>query len=235
MASVIAYDVKRADFCPVNTFISPTTAWVSGDEWILSWGTDSNCEPPIYRTNWDPPICPQNALRMQPDGVYLNANGRPVYSFDKTSGKYYLYMSSWTLRSTAITKVITLPFEAAWNMATRILKLVTLHHFWQGASCRGANTQPYALKNRLLSAVNDTLKCIATPFATVALELAALYTMLATDNGRKLYATISRAVYGKEYCFTPDSFKARYLMWQVNIALQMRAQTAPAMQAAVAR
>ncbi len=51
------------------------------------------------------------------------------------------------------------------------------------------------------------LKLLATPFAVVGLELAAIYGIFNPYDGRKLYASIERALYSQHLlapCFQPD-------------------------------
>lgn len=89
------------------------------------------------------------------------------------------------------------------NLIYRIAKLITLSHFWimQG---EGQNN---SFKARLGEAGEDLLRLVATPFAPLGLELAALYGTIRPYDGRKLYASIERGIYGNSIlapCFQPD-------------------------------
>lgn len=89
------------------------------------------------------------------------------------------------------------------NIAYRIVRLVTLSHFWWGLN----KEAPYSLKERTKEAGKDLLRIFTTPFAFIGLELAAIYGIFSPYNGRKLYATIERAQYGNSVlapCFQPD-------------------------------
>lgn len=53
----------------------------------------------------------------------------------------------------------------------------------------------------------QALKLLATPFAVIGLELAAIYGIFNPYDGRKLYASIERALYSRHLlapCFQPD-------------------------------
>jgi hypothetical protein len=77
------------------------------------------------------------------------------------------------------------------NAIYRIAKLALLAHGWTGALLM----QPYCFKARLKDAGGDLLRVVLTPIALVGLELAAIYGIFNPYEGRKLYASIERALY----------------------------------------
>ena len=94
------------------------------------------------------------------------------------------------------------PIALIINVAYRILKIATLSHFW----VEKKGETKYKFEARLVDATQDLLRIIATPAALVGLELAAIYGLFRPYDGRKLYASIERAVYGNFIlapCFQP--------------------------------
>ena len=62
-------------------------------------------------------------------------------------------------------------------------------------------------ENKLADAGKDSLRIVAAPFSILGLELAALYGLIRPYDGRKMYATIERAMYGNPIlapCFQPE-------------------------------
>ncbi len=87
------------------------------------------------------------------------------------------------------------------NIAYRICKLLTFYHFWPETD------EPYSLSSRLVDAGADVLRILLSPLAIPFLELAALYGLMRPYDGRKLYASIERGIYGRSIaapCFQPD-------------------------------
>ncbi len=89
------------------------------------------------------------------------------------------------------------------NVAYRIVKLVSLSHFWMSREAE----KSYNFKARLKSAGKDLARVLMQAFASVGLELAAIYGLFRPLDGRKLYASIERAQYGNFIlapCFQPS-------------------------------
>jgi hypothetical protein len=82
-------------------------------------------------------------------------------------------------------------------VAYRILKLVTLSHFWM------PQEGTYSFKARLKDAGIDLLRIVATPVALVGLELAAIYGTFNPYDGRKLYARLCTETLSWPHAFNP--------------------------------
>ena len=132
--------------------------------------------------------------------------GTPKVLIDKATGRKYLNESKGVIRNKCNLLVIGTPLihpiAAVVNVVYRILKLITLSHFWVGKEL------DYNFKARLGAAGKDLLRIIVAPLSLVGLELAALYGVVRPYDGRKLYASIERAIYGYFIlapCFQPDA------------------------------
>ena len=129
----------------------------------------------------------------------------PKYITDGSTGRNYFNESKGFIRfKCALLTVGTIPVHivtSICNLFYRIFKLVTFKN------------------STLTDAGKDFLRMIASAsgIAIVSLELAALYGLLRPHDGRKLYATIERAVYADDMylfghnrlapCFQPDPKK----------------------------
>jgi len=124
---------------------------------------------------------------------------------DSTGRKYFNEPKN-TVRLKCLSLIFGTPFvhpiAAVVNALYRLFLLVTFVHFWKPLKGERAS-----LKNRASEAGKDILRLFATPLLA-ALPLAALYGVFCPYDGRKLYATIERAVYGGAIlapCFQPDA------------------------------
>jgi len=132
--------------------------------------------------------------------------GKPQYLIDGTTNRKYLNESRGVVRVKCALLTLGTPIVHAVasivNVAIKMFKLLTFSHFRAEK-----NEKPYNFQARLASAGIDLLRVIATPLSLVGLELAALYGLFRPYDGRKLYATIERATYGRcvlAPCFQPS-------------------------------
>lgn len=87
---------------------------------------------------------------------------------------------------------------------------MTLSHFW----IKREGEEKYNFKARLIEAGKDLLRIVASPIAIIGLELAAIYGLMRPYDGRKLYATFERAIYGNALippCFQPCTIDPFYM------------------------
>jgi hypothetical protein len=131
--------------------------------------------------------------------------GAPRFLIDETTGRRYLNESSGVVGFKCFLLTLGTPFvhplAMIANLAYRILKIVTLSHFW------AARYEKYTFEERLTELGKDLLRIVANPIAIVGLELAAIYGWFRPYDGRKLYATIERATYESFIlapCFQPE-------------------------------
>lgn len=137
--------------------------------------------------------------------ISVSGKREPAFLIDQTTGKSYFNETKGCVRFKCFLLTLGTPFvhfaAAIANVAYRALKLVSFSHFWVPKEKGGS------FKDRLSDAGVDVLRIIATPFSYFALELSALYGLLSPYNGRKLYASFERAVYGNFIlapCFQPE-------------------------------
>jgi hypothetical protein len=133
--------------------------------------------------------------------------GEPKYLIDQTTGRKYGNETKGTVRLKCFLLCFGTPIAhsvaAVINVIYRIVKLVTLSHFWIAKS----GERKYNFTARLADAGKDVLRILLQPFSIIGLELSALFGVFTPYNGRKLYATIERAEYGSYIsapCFQPD-------------------------------
>lgn len=134
-------------------------------------------------------------------------NDEPKYLIDQTTQRRYWNESENTVRFKCFLLTVGTPFvhsvASIVNVAYRVFKLITLSHFWLDKE----GEKKYDFKARMADAGADLLRIVATPFAFLGLELAAIYGLASPYDGRKLYATIERAMYGGFIlapCFQPE-------------------------------
>ncbi len=87
------------------------------------------------------------------------------------------------------------------SLANRIVKLVTLSHFWHAYQ-----ENHYFFKTRVVAFCKDLLRVALTPIFFLGLELAALDGLMFPYSGGKIYATFERCLYQKYLlapCFQP--------------------------------
>jgi len=149
---------------------------------------------------------PINSWTPDVDGPRWCENGSPQFLIDQSTNRRYWNEPKGVVGTKAFLLTLGTPFvhaiAATINAAEKCLKLISLSHFWMPADPGATH-----FKARLLEAKTDLLQLIATPFAVLGLELAALYGVFRPYDGRKLYASIERAVYGHFIlapCFQPN-------------------------------
>ncbi|GAB4228505.1 MAG: hypothetical protein Tsb0021_05900 [Chlamydiales bacterium] len=135
-------------------------------------------------------------------------DGTAQYLIDQATGRKYLNESKGVVGYKCFLLILGTPIvhtiTSVMNVAYRIVKLVTLSHFWMQKD----GEQSYNFKNRLKDAGTDLLRIATQPIALVGLELAAIYGLFRPYDGRKLYASIERAQYGNYIlapCFQPNA------------------------------
>jgi hypothetical protein len=87
------------------------------------------------------------------------------------------------------------------SVINRICKLITLAHFWYPSE------NEYSLSERAWTFGKDMLRVAFSPAIYVGMILSSIYGLVFTNNGRKLYATFERCIYGDALlapCFQPD-------------------------------
>lgn len=149
---------------------------------------------------------PINTWKPDSDGPKWS-DGDPRYLIDATTKRRYWNESKGCVGFKCFLLTLGTPIvhsiASLVNVAYRIVKLVTLSHFWMDKK----GEKSYSFKERSKDAGKDLLRVIMTPIAFVGLELAAIYGMFTPYNGRKLYGSIERAQYGNSIlapCFQPD-------------------------------
>lgn len=118
-----------------------------------------------------------------------NWSEKPLAITDKTTGKKYLNLPPEYLRKCHGKVLRKTPLYALIDTLMRILKLVTLSHFWLPEE-KGLST----LKERFTAAKIDLMRIFIVPFAALMMTIASLYGMLKPNDGRKLCTSISRLV-----------------------------------------
>ena len=151
----------------------------------------------------------------------------PMYVIDQSTNNKYWNESKNVTRLKCFLLTFGTPFvhtvASIANIAYRILKLVTLSHFWvkkEGEEnyilklvtlshfwVKKEGEENYSFTARLKDAEVDLLRIVTTPLTIVGLELSAIFGLLTPRNGRKLYASFERAQYGNFIlapCFQPS-------------------------------
>ena len=129
---------------------------------------------------------------------------------DETTGRLYLNDSEGTVRFKCLALCVGTPIvhlvAGVLNIAYRVIRLISGFHFWKTVK----DEREYDFEVRCEDFKMDVLKIVANPFALIGLELAALYGIFMPYDGRKLYASIERSVYGGAVlapCFQPNAQK----------------------------
>jgi hypothetical protein len=150
---------------------------------------------------------PVNSWKPDEHGQKWSGSNEPAYLIDRTTGRRYFNESQGVVRFKCLLLTLGTPIvhtaASIINVAYRILKLVTLSHFWAPKK----EESRYDFKARLTDAGKDVLRIVATPFSLLGLELASIYGVFRPYDGRKLYASIERATYGNFIlapCFQPE-------------------------------
>lgn len=153
-----------------------------------------------------------NTWSLDTKGEVWNAGpdkGKPVFLIDETTGRKYFNEWKGVVRFKCILLIAGTPFVHAVapivNIGYRILKLGSFSHFWVPKS---KEKEPeYNFKARRKEALIDVLRIPASLIVAVPLTLAAIYGVFRPYDGRKLYASTERAVYGDFIlapCFQPN-------------------------------
>lgn len=127
----------------------------------------------------------------------------PKYIIDETTGKKYLNESQCTIRRKCFGLAIGTPIAhipcGLLNIGYRIDKFITgSFHWWTGIVDDSSDP---------LDPIADGCRIIAQPLAIIGLELSAIYGIINPYDGRKLYASIEKAEYGRPIlapCFQPN-------------------------------
>lgn len=135
----------------------------------------------------------------------FNAQEEPRFVVDEF-GRRYLNEPCSVIRFKCALLIVGTPFihtsVAVVSVFKRVFKLVEATHFWE---IKREST--FASKIECIEAKESLLKILASPFAVLGLEFAAIYGIIAPYDGRKLYASIERVQYGRPIlapCFQPD-------------------------------
>ena len=177
-----------------------------------------------------PSVKPSEAVDIvlndfQPINSWVEENGGETFD-DKTTTKYIIDLSTnrkywnqptWLIRIKGFLLCLGTPLvhlvASVYIIGIKSIRLISFWHFWKKAEPDQAH-----FIARLADAGTDLLHLIAAPFVYVALECAALYTVILPHDGRKLYASIERAQYGQQLipfvfpellapCFQPSPTK----------------------------
>lgn len=131
--------------------------------------------------------------------------GTPKYIVDATTEKKYLNDSISNIRYKCIWLTLGTPFvhipAGALNVAYRVAKIAFLFHFCM-------SFEEGTLYDLSCGRIQDGIRIIAQPFSIIGLEFAAIYGVYNPYDGRKLYASIENAQYGKGIlapCFQPST------------------------------
>lgn len=157
---------------------------------------------------------PFNTWKVDENGRKWDDCPEPAELIDQTTGRKYLNESKGIVRFKCFLVTLGTPIvhtvASLINIAYRVALLVSFSHFWN------IQDKQYTFKARLQDYGYDLLRIIATPIALVGLQLSSLYGVFSPYNGRKVYATFERALYGQGIhpgagilapCFQPDAAK----------------------------
>lgn len=160
----------------------------------------SSNQPSVIKEDFQP----FNKWKVDKDGPKF-FNGEPRNIIDQTTGRKYFNESKTTVGFKCFLVTLGTPIvhtiASLLNVAWRILKLVTLSHFWVPQKGN------YNFTARAKEAGKDLLRIVVTPLAIIALELSAIYGIIRPYDGRKLYASCERALYNHFIlapCFQPS-------------------------------
>ena len=123
----------------------------------------------------------------------------PMWLEDQSTGRKYFNESENVVGFKCFLLTIGTPFvhsiASTINIAYRAIKIIKFL---------------FDIKVELSEVGKDILKLVASPLALPLLELSALYGLIRPYDGRKLYATIERLIYGDYVlapCFQPSAEK----------------------------
>lgn len=135
------------------------------------------------------------------------ADGTPKYITDKKMDQNYWNETKRRIRTkcallTSITPLVHL-VALICNLAFRIYNVLSTENFYVKKNGR----EEFDFAVGISKSGDDILRIVATPFAYIALELSAIYGIFRPLDGRKLYASLERAMYEQEIfapCFQPS-------------------------------
>lgn len=160
-------------------------------------------------------IQPINTWRPDSEGPKWDDGRRnkdaPKYLIDETTGNKYWNETKKIVRSKCFLLTLGTPFiqpiALLINAANKIVKLVSFYHFWKEIPLSDVFTNLTQVI-RIGDTIEDLLRVAITPIAFVGLELAAIYGLFSPYDGRKLYASIEKAMYDDSFnlapCFQPN-------------------------------
>ena len=128
-------------------------------------------------------------------------------TIDKSTNQRYLNDSELTVRVKCgvlalLGTPLVQPILLAINIVVRFFKIIFFVELWRKAN-RECN---FSAKCRLWN--SDFVRIIFSPLVFVGIHLASIYGIFSPYNGRKLYASVERAVYGQGLlapCFQPEA------------------------------
>lgn len=143
-----------------------------------------------------------NSWKTDSEGPKWYRNGEePVYLIDLSTGRKYLNESPWCVRFKCFLLTLGTPvvhlIASICHIAYRIFDL--FNHL-----CLESEKP---MQKRLTQVREDIFNIAMTPLVFVGLELSAIYGILRPYDGRKLYASLERSLYGQHLlapCFQPD-------------------------------
>lgn len=113
---------------------------------------------------------------------------------DKNTGKTYRKLPPVSGRLHSVFLACVTPFihflAAILNSGYRALKLVSFYHFWP------SKRSDYAFSDNLNNAGIDAFRIVSPIITLPALEVSAIYGIIAPQDGGKLYSTLESTQYG---------------------------------------
>lgn len=155
---------------------------------VLTNGFDERDHRPITCSH----LNPYTQFERDPSGYYTDLSNGDRYNNDDP------HVIRFKCLLLALATPIVHAISLVVNLANRIAKIISFAHFWYPSS--------QSFTERSWSFGKDVLRVAFTPIIYLGLELAALYGLILPNDGRKLYATLERCAFGKEFlapCFQP--------------------------------
>ena len=119
----------------------------------------------------------------------------PHYITDQTTGRRYFHLSPSLLRESYFCEAIMgVPITGSVQCVVReayyILRFALFADFW----VKKLGEEKYNFKARLLDSAENLLRIAVNPISLIGLECAAIYGIFRPNDGRKLFASIERAL-----------------------------------------
>lgn len=146
------------------------------------------------------------------------SNGEPRYIVDKSTNRCYLNQSLNNIRLKCCALTFGTPIVHSLAFVFKTLRLVSGYYFWSKKE-KGFfdfSTRKFVKSNwqtrddfeeRLGQSVKEFSSIISIPFSIIGLQFSAIYGIFKPYDGRKLYASIEKAVYDGGClapCFQPS-------------------------------